>query len=47
MNKWVEQLKLEKTFFACPHGLANKRNVSCAGDIAKICLEAMKLVKKH
>jgi len=42
MNQLRETYKLENSSFACPHGLANKENISSALDITKISREAMK-----
>lgn len=41
MNDYAKELKLSNSFFVNPHGLANKRNVSSAYDIAKISLHAL------
>ena len=48
MNRIAKELNLKDSFFANPHGLANKFNKSTASDIAVISKEALKnkLVQK-
>ena len=44
MNLLRETYGLGDSIFACPHGLANKQNISSAMDITKISKEAMKSI---
>lgn len=42
MNCLARSLEMNNTKFANCHGLANKKNVSCAYDLSKLCIFAMK-----
>jgi D-alanyl-D-alanine carboxypeptidase len=42
MNKTARELNLDGTYFANPHGLMYKKNVSCARDVAKTACYALK-----
>jgi len=42
MNKYAQKLKLKKTNYTNPHGLANKANHSSAADVAQLSCYAMK-----
>lgn len=41
MNRLSAEIGLERTNFACVHGLANKNNISSAKDIAYLSYIAM------
>lgn len=43
MNRNAKSLQMSNTYFDSPHGLANKNNKSTAYDIAKLCLECVKI----
>ena len=42
MNRVAAEIGLERTNFACVHGLSNKSNISTARDIAYLCCIAMR-----
>jgi D-alanyl-D-alanine carboxypeptidase len=45
MNRFARILNMDRTNFACVHGLPNRLNVSCARDIGLLSTAAMRSEK--